>query len=635
MRFHCLGVGSIGSLLATNLAHLPSTQVRLILRRKDLAKQLLNASAAGSAPYDTTGVPYGTLTVERDGLARRTSGLEMELTKSPNDFFERSSHTGSRGGGGGGGGSPRVDPRVWNRQDPIQTLVVTTKTPATVPALRHLLPRLSSRSTIVLCQNGMGVLEALLEKYWPEDRSQEIEEEHEHAYGGSLRDGRPGWSAQAAAVGGAGGGGGRPSFVCATTTHGAWRKGPLHFVHAGMGDLKFGVVPNRAVMSFLSSYPDPAWNRGSELGPAENPILNPRSLVEPTLDHLPYSPVSASLHSTVAALLALKELHPAWLPLPTLQVAQLQKLAVNASVNSITALAGVHNGALVGSQKAKRVIESVTRECADVFAAHVAYEQGLWRPPPPPPSSDPAAETHGELPSPPPALPTSHPLSAHSLLDYTLRVLMKTSVNISSTLSDLLPVQSIPRRLTRDNFTLADNAPSLPSRTEIEYINGYVVALGRRYGIRTDTVETLGELVLLKEEMGRVGAVDRVWQSRGGAAAARSPSPSPPALAEDGEHDALAVAGSTRRRRSLSAPSERTPPPATPRPPTPPTPTSNPSPSPSPPAASESRRPPEHPYDRAARHIQLTRESEARARRREYERIARDRDDRAAATGKG
>ncbi|GAA5971591.1 hypothetical protein JCM8115_001023 [Rhodotorula mucilaginosa] len=625
MRFHCLGVGSIGSLVATNLAHLPSIQVRLILRRKDLAKQLLNANADAADP---TGVPYGTLTVERDGLKRRTAGLEMELTKSPNDFFERSSHaTTARGGGGGKGSAPRIDPRVWNRQDPIQTLVVTTKTPATVPAIRHLLPRLSSRSTIVLCQNGMGVLEALLEKYWPEDRSDEIERAYaassSHA-GGPSGPGREGWwGQQGAGGGGGGGGGGRPSFVCATTTHGAWRKGAAHFVHAGMGDLKFGVVPNRAVMSFLSSYPDPAWS-----DPAENPILNPRSLVEPTLEqHLPYAPVTSSLYSTVSSLLQLNELHPVWLPLPTLQIAQLQKLAVNASVNSITAIAGVHNGALVGSQKAKRVIESVTRECADVFAAHVAYEQGLWRPD----HLDDAPDAASSSPSPraPPALPISHPLSSHSLLDYTLRVLMKTSVNISSTLSDLLPLQSnLPP--TRSTFSLAQNAPSLPSRTEIEYINGYVVALGRRYGIRTDTVETLGELVLLKEEMARVGAVDRVWQSRGAAStSARAPSSSPSAT-HSTPGDGSASPTPLRRRRAASEPLNSAPP----APPATTTVTGSASSSsavsPSSPPAQSSSSSSEHPYDRAARHIQLTRESEARARRREYERIARDRDDRAA-----
>ncbi|BGO90900.1 hypothetical protein NBRC10512_002348 [Rhodotorula toruloides] len=585
MRFHCLGVGSIGSLIATNLAQLPFSQVRLILRRKDLAAQLLKAS--GSAPRDASETPYGTITVERNGLARRTSNLEMELTRSPNDAFEQSSVvSGSRRE------PPRIDPRVWNRNDPISTLIVTTKAPATLPAMQHLLPRLSSRSTIVLCQNGMGVLETLLERYWPEDRSDEYERALEQGDASKVRQT-----------------GGRPSFVCATTTHGAWRKSGTHFVHAGMGDIKFGVVPNRAILSNLNSYPTPPWPTASE-----NPLLNPRSLVDPTLDHLPYSPVTASLHTTVSSLLSLNELNPTWLPLPTLQIAQLQKLAVNASVNSITALVGVNNGALVGSQKAKRIAAAVCRECSDVFAAHLAREDGRWEPPP-------ALHYDQELESddipsslltsispshpPPPPLPSSHPLSAHSLLDYTLRVLFRTSTNISSTLADLAALTS---NTTPDRSSLAFIPPNAPSRTEIEFINGYVAALGRRYGIRTDTVRTLGEMVLLKEEMGRVGAIDRVWKGRdtGRVASpvrppARDTRPARPAREKEEEDE--------EEKEESEEDVEEEPRPATeddgptsvfpnPRP--------------------RSRT---HPYDRAAKHIQRTREVEARVQSRRVDRV--------------
>ncbi|GAA5946616.1 hypothetical protein JCM3775_007381 [Rhodotorula graminis] len=546
MRFHCLGVGSIGSLLATNLAHLPATQVRLILRRKDIAQQLLNPSTSTSTASSTgpatdpDGCPTGTLTVERNGLARRTTNLEMELTRSPQDAWDQDSFkspSSSRH-------HARIDPRMWNRQDMIHTLVISTKAPSTLPALRHLLGRITSRSVIVLCQNGMGVLESLLEKYWPEDRSDALEGQGDAAS-------RSRWGDL----------GGRPSFVCATTTHGAWRKAPGHFVHAGLGDLKFGVLPNRAVLSSLAEYPSPSWGDH-----ADNPLLNPRSLVQPTLEHLPYTPATANLHTTLSSLLACNELHPAWLPLPALQVAQLQKLAVNASVNSLTAVVGVNNGALVGSQKAKRLIEAVCRECSDVFAAQLAVEEGTWAPPPPAydPSSpsreeDDSAPHSSSPPSPPPpppashppppALSPSHPLSALSLLDYTQRVLFKTAPNLSSTLSDLLSLDSGAPH----TFSLAHNAPSLPSRTEIEYINGYVVALGRKYGVRTDTVRALGELVLLKEEMGRVGALDRVWASRKGREA-------PPNSAQERARSASSSSSSSRetspaRRRAGGGPS--------------------------------------------------------------------------------
>ncbi|GAA5963253.1 hypothetical protein JCM21900_006569 [Sporobolomyces salmonicolor] len=559
MRFHCLGVGSIGSLLATNLASLPSSRVRLILRRKDLASQLLDAKS----PSSTTGpssTPYGSLSVERNGLVRRTDNLEMELTRNPADLALSRSSSSSSSSSSSGRRSPRIDPAIWIRNDPIDTLFITTKAPQTLPALRYLLPRLSSRSTVVLCQNGMGVLESLLDKYWPEDRSDVLERERAQAG----QDTSGSWST---------GMGNRPSFICATTTHGAWRKGGGHFVHAGLGDLKFGVLPNRAVLSTLSSFPTPAWS-----SPSENPLLNPRSLVQPSLDHLPFTPVTATLNTTIASLLALPELQPQWLPLLTLQIAQLQKLAVNASVNSVTALMGVNNGALVGSKKARRLVEAVAHECAEVFAAHIAREEGRWAPPAALERNDDdllslAASTSrsSQLVNhpPPPPLPVSHPLSAPSLTDYTLRVLFKTSSNLSSTLSDLLALHASP------GFSL-DNSPSLPSRTEIEFINGYITALGRRYGIATPTIRTLGELVLLKEEMGRVGAIDRVWESRRAHVAA-SPRPSPRA----------------------SAPGSIFASPASSRPPA----------------------PRQRAHDRAARHAQLARESEERAREREIDRI--------------
>jgi hypothetical protein len=66
---------------------------------------------------------------------------------------------------------------------------------------------------------------------------------------------------------------------------------------------RFGTTPNlRSPMPAWTKWAAPlrhapwvvAWS-----DPAENPILNPRSLVEPTLEqHLPYAPVTSSLYST-------------------------------------------------------------------------------------------------------------------------------------------------------------------------------------------------------------------------------------------------------------------------------------------------------------------------------------------------
>lgn len=486
MRYHCLGgehfirapserhtnvilVGSIGSLIATNLASLSSNKVRLVLRRKDLASHLLAASSAASAAA-VRAEPLATLRIERDGLVKRTEGLEVEMTASLEDRELEL----------GGGQSSKIIRNYPNliRNDPIETLIITTKAPSTIPSIQSLLPRLSSASTIVICQNGMGVLEGLLDRYWPDDNSTS----------GML---------------GYGSGGGRPSFICATTTHGVWRKSASHFVHAGMGDIKFGVVPNRAVTESISRTVSPSW--GSNYN---NPLLNPRSLVSPNLSHIPLNETTHSLHSTLKDLLQI-HLHPAWLPLPTLQIAQLQKLAVNCSVNALTAVMGVHNGALVGSKGARDLISSISDECSAVFAAHLAREEGKWSPPPIYDEETLPNSIIPPHPSPPP-LPASHPLSSASLTHYTLKVVFKTSVNLSSTLQDLLAIPASPY----------PPSPTLPSRTEVDFINGYVVALARRYGISAPITESLGTLVKLKEEMLRSGAIDRV-------VASRTPIPSP------------------------------------------------------------------------------------------------------------
>lgn len=501
MRVHCLGgesitasvplarlsrlpltVGSIGSLFATNLARLSNPpKVRLILRRKNLAKALLTAQDSGWAspfPPSVSPGPHVSLTLERDALSRRTDGFEVEATATSSDRVEQSRVLPD---GSAGGSAKAVRSTVFDdlvRNDPISTLIITTKSPQTILSLRPLIPRLSSKSTIVLCQNGMGVLEGLLDRYWPDDSE---------------------------GAGGLYGAGGRPSFICATTTHGVWRKDQSHFIHAGLGDVKFGVVPNRAVLSSLANLPSPSWGESYN-----NPLLNARSLTLPTLDHLPLTPATVSLHETVSALLR-TDLRASWLPLPTLQIAQLQKLAVNTSVNCLTGILGVSNGALVASNKAKRIIRSVSTECALVFSAHIAREEGRWEPPALySDSEDDDATSNSSFPysfalqssshPPPPPLPDSHPLSASSLADYTFRVCTATGKNLSSTLQDLLAVTPA--------------APHAPSLMEIDYINGYVVALGRRYGLPTPVTETLGSVVQLKEQMVRAGAVDQVVETR-------------------------------------------------------------------------------------------------------------------------
>ncbi|KDE08985.1 hypothetical protein MVLG_00708 [Microbotryum lychnidis-dioicae p1A1 Lamole] len=493
MRIHCLGVGSIGSLLATAFAATPSPPtIRLIVRRKDLLANLvarptpsestsLRPSSASNTP------PRVALTIERDGIPHRYAAFEIEHTLTPTDQLQidpRSAHvvpsiSSSKYASTGGG---------LSRKDPISTLIVTTKASQALKAIKHLLPRLSSSSTIVLCHNGMGVLENLLERYWPDDQHEDPYSDYGHRRG-------------------------RPSFICVTTSHGVWRRSADHFVHAGLGNLQFGVVPNRSTLSSIQSHwPDE---------PSSNPLLNPRSLISPTLQHLP---TSSSLHATLDLLLRTTHLNPIWLPLPQLQIAQLQKLAINCAVNSLTAIVGVHNGALVGSRAAKDICREVARECSSVFAAHVIDPKKDGEAEQPSALSDFASASYDDStpttiePGPARTFAHNHALSEQSLLQAMMKVIFATSTNISSTLADLEAIEPIQDLTRIDPRPLPTGEKARPARlrskfatkTEMDYINGYVSALGRKYHIPTPLIDGLATMVKLKEEMIVHGAVERL-----------------------------------------------------------------------------------------------------------------------------
>ncbi|SCV70788.1 BQ2448_3550 [Microbotryum intermedium] len=501
MRIHCLGVGSIGSLLATSFATAPSPPaIRLIVRRKDLLAKLVASQKPSENTTDHTSSASGrdprvALTIERDGIPHRYGRFELEHTLTPTDQLQMSPTTAdvlpsissSKYPSTGGG---------LSRNDPISTLIVTTKAPQTLQAMKHLIPRLSSSSTVVLCHNGMGVLENLLEQYWPDDQD-------ENPYSSS------------SSLGDYGNRRGRPSFICATTSHGVWRRSADHFVHAGMGKFQFGVVPNRSTLSLIQSH----WLDE----PTSNPLLNPQSLISPTLEHLP---TSTSLQATLDLLLRTTSLNPIWLPLPRLQIAQLQKLAINCAVNSLTAVLGVHNGALVGSRAAKEMCREVARECSSVFAAHVMgpeEEEGEREREDGSSLSD-SESTYDESTT---ALrrrtaktfARNHALSEHSLLHAMMQVIFATSTNVSSTLADLEAIEPIQdlAKLDLGQLRGGENSQArlrarfpFPTRTEIDYINGYVSALGKRYEIPTPLIDGLATMVKLKEEMIVHGAVERL-----------------------------------------------------------------------------------------------------------------------------
>ncbi|KAF8141738.1 ketopantoate reductase PanE/ApbA C terminal-domain-containing protein [Boletus edulis] len=268
------------------------------------------------------------------------------------------------------------------RTDLIEALFVTTKAQNTTGAISRMLPRLTPRSTIVLLQNGMGIYEDLVEKLFRNPES-------------------------------------RPHFIIASNIHGAWLKSPLHVVHAGVGDIEFGIIPDSRGRDFEVSLSD------------ESKPLHEREL---SLDDIARQgePYYAE-YSTLLDGLSCK-----WRRMSDVQRAMRKKLVVNSVVNPLTAILGCRNGALFKDGASKRM--------RSWKLIHMPVLGSLA------PDAERSQAPLGRMP---------HELQADMLGQEVKRVAQLTRGNISSMLSDI--------RKGRP--------------TEISFLNGYLVRLGKQYGV--------------------------------------------------------------------------------------------------------------------------------------------------------
>ncbi len=412
MRYHVLGVGSIGSLIAFHLKRSIKLQRKLLQpgpssksRRELLLSNLSNkrpASNQGSIvsslslpPYVQSELPdplqssvtlhmrrrpFGrsakqrfanSIILEQDGVRDIEGGFQTDFTASAADITasivrdnrlqEDEDDTGagrftiSRGTNSSSSEDAALREQTTSRTPvpdhdggvslistlegvhsqpragPIDSLIITTKCDSTLSALEAIRHRLHPWSTIVLLQNGMGVLEMLFDRFF-KDADQ------------------------------------RPNFVLASTTHGCWKKGPLDVVHASMGTLHFGIVPSARAGSIgfessrvpfgqtLAVPQGPmsrrrraaknarGWDRFSPDADAQDAVteLNPQDAEAPSkmlsLSGIPDQPSLRTLRTTVAALLSLP-LQVEWETIRDFQLRSLRKLVINACINPLTALA--------------------------------------------------------------------------------------------------------------------------------------------------------------------------------------------------------------------------------------------------------------------------------------------------------
>ena len=307
MHVHILGVGAVGTLIATHLraavrqglmmrAFPPRSPVRsaVAAHLPDAAKTTITLHMREKA-FARSSPVFRELRLNHDGACMSERGYAVELV-SPIDPAQPQVLLPDRDG----------IAREWPGAEPypLDSLIIMTKADATYAAIRSLVPRITPSTTIVLLQNGMGVLDMLLERLWPQPHS-------------------------------------RPHFVLASTTHGCYLKKPLHAVHAGFGSIHLGIVPSLRLRGLESPSGELDWHALPE----------------------------DSLRQTLALLLSLPlDVH--WEPIRSYQLRALRKLAINACINPTTALVDCKNGDLFGTPAALELFRALCTEMSQVLEAY-------------------------------------------------------------------------------------------------------------------------------------------------------------------------------------------------------------------------------------------------------------------------
>jgi 2-dehydropantoate 2-reductase len=244
----------------------------------------------------------------------------------------------------------------------------------------------------------------------------------------------------------------RPHFILTSISHGAFATDYYHIVHAGVGSIEFGIAPDPQGRDFEAG-----------LHQDQDPRHRRLRLTDISPPHDPQADHYRSLRSTVAALLLLENLGTSWNSFSALQLAMRRKLVVNAVINPLTALINCRNGDLFEHKEARELLIQICDEASSVFIAQMAAETESW--------FDDGDNTTTVQ---PPAFPEA--LTSEALQREVLRVAAITRQNISSTLGDVRRGRS----------------------TEIDFLNNYLVELGREYGVNTPVNSALANLVQLK-----------------------------------------------------------------------------------------------------------------------------------------
>lgn len=187
-----------------------------------------------------------------------------------------------------------------DRDEIISHLIVTVKAPHTINALQALAHRLTKDSSVLFLQNGMGIIDEVNKKLFPNEKS-------------------------------------RPTYIVGVVSHGLYSKHMFEVTHAGEGTIALGVMSQMPM---------------SEKSP-------PMRLSEQTASarYIMRTMTRTPLFVAVG-----------FNPTDLLQQ-QLDKIAVNCIINPLTALFDIKNGDLLGNFHFTRVLRLLLAEISIVIRA--------------------------------------------------------------------------------------------------------------------------------------------------------------------------------------------------------------------------------------------------------------------------
>ena len=394
-RIHILGMGSIGTFIAHSLKCLPNPPpLSLTMHRPRMYEEFLQKRCVLR------------LINNKNQINDEQTGYDVDLAeKDPKTGYTFWRHISHNIHGTMNPLHPLTEDEILPSGEVyMHTVIVTVKSKDTVVALRSVKHRLNAQSTICLIQNGMGQIDQLNREVFTDPST-------------------------------------RPTYMIGIISHGVHLASNFIGIHAGFGTIALGVKRDLDKLPLPPKTP-PA---PSSLSPEE------RSRLYPT---------DADLYSALSSRYLLRTLTrssilacAAFPALDLLQV-QLEKVAINAVVNPLTALLDLPNGALLYNNALSKVQRLLLAEISLVLRSLPELE----------------------------AVPNVRMrFSPERLETLVVGVAGKTAQNSSSMREDVRKGRA----------------------TEVEYINGYVVKRGEEMGIKCVLNYMVMQLVLGKGWAGR------------------------------------------------------------------------------------------------------------------------------------